>query len=396
MKVLLSVGGTTFSPHFALPASTTSGRLKFATSVRTLIEDLGLDGVDIDWEYPANSEQGADMVSLLKEVQQALRPNNFTVSVACPGPFGYRYMLPAQMDQYVDFWNLMAYDYSGSWSNITGNQANLFRSINIPESTPFDTESVIAFYTSRGVSLSKIVLGIPLFGRYFNNTSGLGKPFAGSGSYSIKDLPLVGAKMYYDWNSGSSYSYNAAQGQLVSYDNMDVVKQKAAFILNMLGGAMYWESSEDGTGNESVVRAVTSVLGGDDSRMLNKSLNQLFYPGSRYDNIRDGLPASSLTRTPSPATSFITSSILPSTSVAMACSVGDTFFWCNALFCMCVLSPSRQPSCFVIESYCYNTICSNNSECGSDEICWTDNRCTDGTHCVQVVPGGCIDNPVMQ
>ena len=81
---------------------------------------------------------------------------------------------------------------------------------------------------------------MPLYGRYFNSTGGLGETFSGARTYSEKDLPLVGATVVvYDCNTGSSYSYDAVQRQLVSYDNVDVAKQKAAFIQGRLGGAMY-------------------------------------------------------------------------------------------------------------------------------------------------------------
>jgi chitinase len=399
LKVLLSVGGETYSPHFASPASTDSGRLNFATSVLALIENIGFDGVDIDWEYPANAAQAADMVLLLKAVRQALLPNNYTVSVACPGPFGYSYLLPAEMDQYVDIWNLMAYDYVGSWSSVTGAQANLFHSADHPESTPFDTESIIRYYTSHGVSSTKILLGMPLYGRYFNGTGGIGQSFSGSGTYSVKDLPLAGATTHYDFDTGSSYSYNAACGQLVSYDNVEVAKQKAAFIQSTLGGAMYWEISEDGTGDSSIVQAVTSVLQGDGSN-IDSALNQLSYPNSTYDNVRQGMPDS----VPVPVSSTISSAFSPTSGTLVAsstvssatiCNVGSTMYSCPQGICMCDLDPTHHPSCLVIEGYCYNKLCTEDPECGSDEICRTDVPCTDGAHCIPVVKGGCIDNPVV-
>jgi chitinase len=131
----------------------------------------------------------------------------------------------------MNIWNLIAYDYTGSWSNATTDQANLFRSSEHPESTPFDTESVINYYTSQGISPTKIILGMPLYGRYFNSTSGLGETFSGARTYSVKDLLLEGATVVvYDYNTRSSYSYNVIQRQLVSYNNIDMAKQKVAFI----------------------------------------------------------------------------------------------------------------------------------------------------------------------
>jgi chitinase len=106
------------------------------------------------------------------------------------------------MDRYLSFWNLMAYDFSGSWSASTAHQAQLFGPANEPS-----VDQAVQWYRSRGVRPDKLVVGqaqsrrrqplsppadarpsiprptgMPLYGRSFAQTNGgLGQPFHGVG-----------------------------------------------------------------------------------------------------------------------------------------------------------------------------------------------------------------------
>ncbi|KAL6229349.1 hypothetical protein BDW75DRAFT_235269 [Aspergillus navahoensis] len=303
LKVLLSIGGATFSSNFPGASSTDANRKTFASTAVQFVKNLGLDGLGIDWEYPQNQTEAKNMVKLLAEVRWALDTysvmhadrKRFYLTVASPaGPSNYEKLDIAGMDSYVDFWNLMAYDYAGSWDKTTGHMANIFKSSENAVSTKFDTEQAINYYTSQRVSLDKIVLGMPLYGRSFLETDGPGKSFNGTGPgsweegvWDYKVLPQAGAKEYSVPNIISSYSYDATRRMMITYDTKEVASQKANYIVNTgLGGAMWWESSGDRSGDDSLIKTVVDVFGGVSA--LDQSSNQLHYPLSAYKNIRNG------------------------------------------------------------------------------------------------------------
>ncbi|KAI0405043.1 endochitinase [Xylaria palmicola] len=304
LKVLLSIGGWTYSPGFAAAASTDATRSTFAKTAVELVKDWGFDGVDIDWEWPASETEANNMVSLLTAIRKELNSyssqyaNNyhFILSVALPaGPDNYSKMKLSQMNAAgVDQFNMLSYDYAGSWDTTSGHQANLYPDPANPHDTPFSTDVAIKAYIAAGVPANKITLGLPLYGRAFENTGGLGQSFSGvgagsweSGIWDYKVLPRSGSEVY-DATAGASYSYDSATKELVSYDNVDMVKRKAAYIQSKgLAGSMFWEASGDRTGSGSLIGAAFGAQGG--SASLDKAQNLLSYPNSKYDNIKKNL-----------------------------------------------------------------------------------------------------------
>lgn len=193
LKVLLSIGGWTYSSNFAVPASTPEGRQNFARSAVELLKNLPFDGLDVDWEYPTSPEEGADFVSLLAAIRQELdiytaslpsRPHFLLTAASPAGPQHFPNFPICDIDRYLDFWNLMAYDYAGSWDETAGHQANVFLSNSTQQSTHFSTDAAVSHYVGEGVATGKIVMGMPLYGRAFQKTTGPGASFDGVGDGS--------------------------------------------------------------------------------------------------------------------------------------------------------------------------------------------------------------------
>ena len=366
MKVLLSIGGWTYSAKFAPVASSAAGRARFAASAVQLVRDWGLDGVDIDWEYPADAGQAADFVALLRACRAALdayaaqsAPGyRFAITVAAPaGPQHYGVLDLAAMDPLVDGWHLMTYDYAGPWDATSGHQANLHVNNGTVTgtavadddggggnatdtatttttddgpgtppiagrdtataaaaaaqeaarlSTKYSTDRALDDYVARGVAPAKLALGLPLYGRAFAQTGGLGQAFSGTGDdgsdkdggvWPYKSLPRAGAAELYDAVAGASYSYDAAARELVSYDSAASARAKAAYLRGRgMRGAFFWDASGDRAGPDSLVATVAAALGS-----LDADANWLAYPESRYDNIRNAMGAAAAAGTSAPA-----------------------------------------------------------------------------------------------
>ncbi|RKP14217.1 glycoside hydrolase [Piptocephalis cylindrospora] len=298
LKLTLSIGGWSFSSQFAQVTADPTKQRKFVTSAMTLLADLGLDGLDIDWEYPKSQGEGRQFLALLRDLRAALNdyakqsgtPDNpYILTCAMPcGPQNYSLLPLQEMAQVVDLFYLMAYDFSGSWESTVGHQANLFGG-------SLSVASAVQYYLNARVPAHQLVLGIPLYGRAFENTNGIGSSFSGvgkgtweAGIYDYKDLPKPGASVHEDLQMGASWSYDPQTRELVSYDTPAIINLKAQWARDLgLAGIMAWELSGDRpvqSGTNLLAVAQEAFAGGVDT-----SPPHLKYPFSHYDNVRNGL-----------------------------------------------------------------------------------------------------------
>lgn len=312
LKTVLSVGGWSYRANFKTALATNTTRYRFAKSSLQLITDLGLDGFDIDWEYPEDSTDAANLVETVKLCRtlydeyssKYANGYHFDIDISAPaGPLRYNVFPIAAIDPYITDWKLMAFDYMGpGFSNFTGHLSNVYASKSNPRTTDFNTAQAVDYYKSQVSSSRKIILGLPLYGRSYANTNGLGQRFNGSGDgtweagvLDYKALPLNGSTVYTDKKTVASWSYDNKTRQLVSFDTPQVQTLKAKYLQNeKLGGAWWWDSSSDRTDDKSLVSTVSKALGGVEGQQQN--LNNLYYPLSKYDNVRGAASYATLAR----------------------------------------------------------------------------------------------------
>ncbi|KAH7041356.1 glycoside hydrolase superfamily [Microdochium trichocladiopsis] len=267
LQILASIGGGSGSAPFPALAASPAARETFARECRHFVDAHGFDGVDIDWEHPQDSAAGADYIALLATLRQHLPAPRYLLTTALPvGQWVLRHIDLRAAAGLLDSLNLMAYDFTGSWTEVCGHQAQLLApgAGAMEDCHPVLRKSAhegVEYVVSRGFPRDKIVLGVPAYARSFAGARGAGQPFGGAEEMDYVDLPRewihhaqidqrTGAAWYVDDDG------NGGGKGFVSFDVPETVRQKGAYARTLgLGGLFYWTGAGDINGPESLVKA---------------------------------------------------------------------------------------------------------------------------------------------
>ena len=252
-----ALGGWTLSDEFSTAYATQEGRDKFVSETVRIFETYDFfNVVDFDWEYPGgggkagnavSASDGANFELVLRDLRTALDDlsartgRDFEVSIATAGGEEKLANLNLEgIDPYVDFYNVMTYDFHGGWENVTGHQAAMTGDAN-----NYDVTGAVDVFENAGIELSKVVMGAPAYTRAWGNVSdggsfgyqqpGSGRDATGSfeaGVYDYKDVlndVVTGTRnLYWDDDNKAAFLYDGDEWS--SMETTATIAGKAAYV----------------------------------------------------------------------------------------------------------------------------------------------------------------------
>ena len=287
-----ALGGWTLSDEFSLAVDSEADRDAFTDNIVDVFKQYDFfNTVDFDWEYPGGGGDSGNATSVEDGVNFALTlellrdkldmleqatGEEYEVSIATAG--GYDKLANLNLsgiDPFVDFYNVMTYDFHGGWESFTGHQSAM-----IDDPAGYDIATAIKQFQINDVDLSKVVLGVPTYTRAWGNVDsgdafGLGNSgdatqAPGSyeaGNYDHKDL-ITGVSdgsfaLIWDDNSKAAFVYDEDSRIWSSIETPATVAGKMAFVDDMgLGGMMFWALSNDASGDQSLISAASELIRG--------------------------------------------------------------------------------------------------------------------------------------
>jgi chitinase len=291
LKTLISVGGWTWSGNFSQAARTPESRARFAESAAAFAVQHGFDGVDIDWEYPAsdglqegNPRDSVNFTLLLAELRLALdkagqdEGRQYLLTIAAPASVSMaKRMQLNEIHKYLDWINVMTYDFAGEWSEKTNFNAALYPTSSPlqpddPELRKANVHDAMEAYLAGGVPIQKLVVGVPFFGKSWagvpDENHGLYQPMEGTGrvgtSWERVSTEHVDMEEFWEEEAQVPWLYDPVREIMITFENPRSIRLKGAYVRERgMAGAMFWQMTGD-TDSNVLLKALLNGLADQD------------------------------------------------------------------------------------------------------------------------------------
>jgi len=262
LKIMVSIGGWGGCAPCSELFSSEVHRNNFAKTTVALFNEYNIDGLDLDWEYPAiegypghryDTADKANFTALIKSLREEMG-DRYLLSFAAGGFISY---LEKSIDWQevvprVDFINLMTYDLVGGYSTWTGHHTPLAGKRPGEQSI----DKCVNWLLRNKVPAEKLIIGAAFYARVWENVPdsnhGLYQPGKFKQGVAFKNFSgyfnndSTGYRYYRDKKARAPYQYNAQKKLFATFDDRWSVRAKSAYVLRKkLGGIMFWELIQD-------------------------------------------------------------------------------------------------------------------------------------------------------
>jgi chitinase len=261
LKIMVSIGGWGGCASCSGLFASAEHRGNFAKSTVALFKKYNIDGLDLDWEYPAiegypghawDKSDKNNFTELVKALRTEMG-SDFLLSFAAGGFTKY---LQESIDwgavmPQVDFVNLMTYDLVNGYSQVTGHHTLLYDYRPEQEST----RKCVEWLLNKNVTPGKLIVGAAFYARVWEHVENKDHGLYQAGKFlqgvAYKDFATYfsdssGYKYFWDKKAMAPFQYSASKKLFATFDDKHSIREKAKFIRSKkLGGMMFWELSED-------------------------------------------------------------------------------------------------------------------------------------------------------
>lgn len=275
-KVLVSVGGWTWSGGFSAAAATPESRARFVRSAVDFVRRHDLDGFDVDWEYPGLPGNGnphgpqdkGNFTLLMTELRRALDRDAAARGRSClltmaAGAFP-RFLEHTEMDRVarvVDLVNLMTYDFRVGDDPVAGHHAPLYA--HPRDDKGGSADGAVRDFLAAHVPARKLVLGVPFYGRAWAGVAGnpedagLYRPGlppperfeTGYDALARERVDRDGFARHWDPVAQVPWLWSPQARVFVSYEDPESLRAKCRYVRQHgLAGVMFWEYFADQPG----------------------------------------------------------------------------------------------------------------------------------------------------